>query len=60
MNLLMDSFWYGFVFGMMAGGFLGLLLAGLLRYASDAEVRMIKHVRESDKTSEYIDEHSTK
>ena len=53
MNLLMDSFWFGFVLGMMAGGFLGLLLAGLLRYASDAEVRLAHHVRESDKLDEF-------
>ena len=43
-----EIFWLGFAAGMFVGGFLGLLLAGLLRMASDAEIRMIHHVRESD------------
>ena len=48
MNLLMDSFWMGFAAGVMVGGMLGLLLAGLLRHASDAEIRLDRHLEELD------------
>jgi len=43
-----EIFWLGFASGMLVGGLLGLLLAGLLRMSSDLEVRMAHHVRDSD------------
>lgn len=36
------------IMGMCFGFFMGLLLAGLLRCASDAEIRLSRHVRETD------------
>ncbi len=48
MTPLMDSFWIGLVIGCCFGFFFGLLLAGLLRHASDLELRMAHHVREAD------------
>ena len=43
-----EIFWLGFFSGMLVGGLLGLLLAGLLRMSSDLELRMAHHVREND------------
>ena len=43
-----EIFWQGFASGVLVGGLLGLLLAGLLRQASDLEIRMAHHVREKD------------
>ena len=43
-----ELFWMGFAAGVLLGGFLGLLLAGLLRMSSDLELRMAHHVREND------------
>ena len=49
-----------FILGVCLGGFLGLLLAGLLRHASDLELRMAHHVREGDEHSDGLEECSGK
>ena len=52
----MDSFWIGFISGSCFGFFIGLLLAGLLRHASDLELRMAHHVRKTDEHAEEYNE----
>ena len=58
----MSEFWLGLALGACFGFFMGLLLAGLLRCASDAELRLAHHVRQKDldEHAEEYDEHTTK
>ena len=49
-----ELFWMGFAAGVLLGGFLGLVLAGLLRMSSDLELRMAHHVRNSDEHEDLI------
>jgi len=53
-----ELFWMGFAAGVLLGGFLGLVLAGLLRMSSDLELRMAHHVRNSDEHEDLkLDDH---